>query len=96
MNQGFGHEMPQRHADAPHRPVSRWLVVIASGDVSVARLFVASREQVGEFDAATEEVTTLVRDATASAGAAGPEWDRALVGHTRAEREAATVYALAT
>jgi len=94
MNNGFGHEVPPRHAQQAHREVSRWLVVIPSTDGALARLFSADRTQVAEFDAGTEEVNDLIQTASASAGAGGPEWDRALGGHTAAERASATVYEL--
>ncbi|MEO6277538.1 hypothetical protein [Roseateles sp.] len=94
MNDGFGHEVPPPHAQQTHRQVSRFLVVIGSNDGGMARLFLADRTQVGEFDAGTEEVVELIKTAAASTGASGPEWDRALGGHTAAERASATVYEL--
>lgn len=94
MNDGFGHEVPPRHGQQAHRQVSRYLVVIGSTDGGVARLFLADRTQVGEFDAGTEEIAQMTRNAPATTGASGPEWDRALAGHTAAERAAATVYEL--
>jgi hypothetical protein len=94
MSQGFGHEMPSRHAQQAHRQVSRYLIVIASSAGPVAKLFAGSREQVGEFDASTEEVAVMTRSASASTGASGAEWDKALAGHSAEERAAATVYLL--
>ncbi len=94
MSQGFGHEMPSRHVQQDHRRVSRYLVVIASGAGPVAKLFLDSREQVGEFDASTEEVAVMTRSASSSPGAGGAEWDKALSGHSAEERAAAMVYQL--
>lgn len=94
MSQGFGHEMPSRHTQQEHRQVSRYLVVIASGAGPVAKLFLESREQVGEFDASTEEVAVMTRSASASTGASGAEWNKALAGHSAEERAAATIYLL--
>lgn len=94
MSQGFGHELPSRHAQQEHRQVSRYLIVIASGAGPVAKLFLDSRELAGEFDASTEEVAVMTRSATSSTGAGGAEWDKALAGHSAAERAAATVYLL--
>ncbi|MFN3304924.1 MAG: hypothetical protein ACK44A_14565 [Roseateles sp.] len=94
MNHGFGHEVPPRHAQHAHRQVTRYLVVIGSPGGALARLFVADRSQVAEFDAGSEEVAELIKTAAASAGAGGAEWDRALAGHTAAERAGATVYEL--
>lgn len=95
MNDGFGHEVPQQHAQRTHREVTRWLIVIPSADGALARLFSGERTQVAEFDAGTEEVNDLIQTAAACSGASGPEWDRALGGHTAAERANATVYELA-
>ncbi len=94
MNNGFGHEVPSRHAQQARRQVSRYCVVIASTDGALARLLLADRTQVAEFDAGTEEVAELIKTAASSIGAGGPEWDRALAAHTPAQRAAATVYTL--
>lgn len=94
MNQGFGNEVPRPHHQAPHRRVTRYLVVIDSGGSPVARLFLDSREQVAEFDAGTEEVTQMTQGLSPLAGAAGPEWDHALAGHSAAERSSASIYTL--
>ncbi|MGQ3051878.1 MAG: hypothetical protein ACT6S0_08850 [Roseateles sp.] len=94
MSQGFGHELPSRHNQQEHRPVSRYLIVIASSGGQVAKLFVETREQVGEFDASTEEVAVMTRNAAASSGATGAEWDKALAGHSAQERAEAMVYQL--
>lgn len=94
MNEGFGHEVPARHEQQTHRQVTRYCIVIASTAGALARLLLADRTQVAEFDAGTEEVAELIKTASASVGATGPEWDRALAAHTAAERAAATVYTL--
>ena len=94
MSQGFGHELPSRHNQQEHRQVSRYLIVISSSAGPIARLFLDSREQVGEFDASTEEVAVMTRNASATTGATGPEWNKALAGHSAQERAAATVYQL--
>jgi len=39
-------------------------------------------------------VALMTRGLAPAAGAAGPEWDRALEGHSAAERRAAEVYTL--
>lgn len=94
MSEGFGREVPPRHAQQTHRQVTRYLVVIGSPNGSLARLFLADRTQVAEFDAGTEEVAELIKTAPSSTGAGGAEWDKALSGHTAAERAGATVYEL--
>jgi hypothetical protein len=94
MAQVFGNEVPRRHTDTPTRKATRYLVVIDSGGSVAARLFVDTREQVGEFDASTEEVTVMTQGLVPVVGAEGPEWDQALAGHSAAERKAARVYTL--
>ena len=60
----------------------------------MARLFLDTRELVAEFDAATEEAAQMTAGLVPARGANGPEWDRALEGHSAAERSAADVYTL--
>ena len=94
MAQVFGNEIPRPHSQTPTRKVTRYLAVIDSGGSAIARLFTDGREQVAEFDASTEEVTVMTRGLVPSTGADGPEWDRALAGHSASERSAARVYTL--
>ncbi len=94
MNQGFGNESPREHPHAPHRKPARYLVLIDSGGSAVARLFLDTRELVAEFDASTEEVALMTKGLVPTTGAVGPEWDRALEGHSAFERSAADVYTL--
>ena len=94
MAQVFGNEVPRPHSQTPTRKAARYLVLIESGGVALARLFVESHEQVGEFDASTEEVTVMTRGLVPAIGADGAVWDLALAGHSAAERKAARVYTL--
>ena len=94
MAQSFGSESPRAHIQTWHRTVARYLVLIEAGGVMVARLYLESRELVGEFDAGTEEVAQLTAGLAPAKGATGPEWDRALEGHSPAERRGAEVYTL--
>jgi len=94
MAQVFGNEAPRPHSQTTTREPTRYLVVIESGGVAIARLFGADREQVGEFDASTEEVTVMTRGLVPALGAEGAEWDRALSGHSAIERRAARVFTL--
>jgi hypothetical protein len=94
MSQGFGNESPRAHVQTALRRPARYLVVIDSGGFTVARLFLETREQTAEFDAATEEVAQLTAGLAPGKGADGPEWDRALEGHSASERRAADVYTL--
>ena len=94
MSQDYGSPSPDAHVQTAHRKIARLLVVIDAGGVGVARLFLDSREQVAEFDAGTEEAAQMISGLVPVQGAEGPEWDRALQGHSLAERRAAKVYAL--
>ena len=94
MNHGFGNELPHSHSTAPHRKPARFLVVIDSGGTTIVRLFLDTRAPAGEFDAGTEEVALMTRGLAPVKGAAGSEWDRALEGHSPAERAAAEVFTL--
>jgi hypothetical protein len=94
MGQGFGIETPSKHHPGTLRQAARLLVVIESGGAMLARLFLASHEQIAEFDAGTEETVSMTSGLSAVRGANGPEWDRALAGHSVAERAAAEVYLL--
>jgi hypothetical protein len=94
MSQDYGSPLPDSHVQTEHRKIARYLVVIDAGGVGVARLFLDTREQVSEFDAGTEEAAQMVAGLAPAGGADGPEWDRALQGHSPAERRAARVYTL--
>ena len=69
-------------------------MLIESAGTVVVRLFLESREQVAEFDAATEETTQMMAGLHAQRGALGAEWDAALAGHSVSERGAASVFTL--
>jgi len=94
MSQNFGIEKPAAHAQSLHRAPTRYLVLIDAAGSIVARLFLESREQVAEFDAGTEEVALMTKGLQPAKGAGAPEWDRALAGHSAAERADAEVYTL--
>lgn len=95
MNDGYGIESPGAHHPAPHQEPARYVVIIDAGGSAVARLFLASREPVAEFDAGAEEVVQMTQGLQPRRGASGAEWDKALAGHSAAERAAAEVYTLA-
>jgi hypothetical protein len=94
MSHGFGNELPRAHGNTSPRAQTRYLVVIDSGGFMVARLFLASREQVAEFDASTEEVAQMIGHLRPDNNAGDASWDRALAGHSVAERAEARVYVL--
>jgi len=94
MSQVFGRESPSTHNQTSHRKPARYLVVIDAGGYGVARLFLDTRELVAEFDSGTEEAARMTAGRAPTKGADGPEWDRALEGHSTAERRAADVYLL--
>jgi hypothetical protein len=94
MNNGFGISSPATHHGTPRHAPVRFLIVITSGGFSVARLFLATREQVNELDAATEEVTQMTQGLVPARSASDAAWDHALAGHSADERAAAEVYTL--
>ncbi|MFO1215101.1 MAG: hypothetical protein U1E72_10955 [Burkholderiaceae bacterium] len=94
MSQDYGSESPRAHAQTEHRRPARYLVVISAGGPMLALLFLDTREQVAEFDAGSEEAVQMISGLVATRGAEGAEWDRALQGHSAAERRAAEVYHL--
>ncbi|HKW84034.1 MAG TPA: hypothetical protein VJN68_09800 [Burkholderiaceae bacterium] len=95
MNHGYGIESPGAHHPPPNQqqPV-RYVVIIDAGGSMVARLFIASRELVAEFDAGAEEIVQMTQGLLPERSASGSEWDRALAGHSAAERASAEVYTL--
>lgn len=94
MSDGFGNAAPAAHTHTAYRQAARYLVVIDAGGFGVARMFLETREQIAEFDAATEETVSTTRGLVPTKGASGAEWDQALAGHSAAERAAAEVYVL--
>lgn len=96
MSEVYGREVPSPHVQSAPREASRYLVVIPTTDGPIARLLLASREQVGEFNANTEEVLAMTRGLTPHPGASGSEWDRPLGSHSAGERAEALVYTLPT
>jgi hypothetical protein len=93
-NRGYGSEAPRAHTHTQHQKPARYLVVIESEGSAIARLMLDTREQVAEFDGGAEEVANMTAGLVPTAGADGPEWDRALAGHSASERKAAVVYTL--
>lgn len=94
MNNGYGMASPAQHVQTARQEPVKHLVVIDAGGVRIARLLLASREQVGEFDASTEEIAQMTQGLTPAVGALGAEWDKPLAGHSALERSAAEVYTL--
>jgi hypothetical protein len=94
MSEGFGIESPGGHTLWPHRKPVRYLVLIDAGELTIARLFLESREQVAEFDGGAEEVALMTKGLAPTHDAYAGDWDRALQAHTAAERGAAKVYTL--
>ena len=94
MSQGFGLSLPAAHVQTAPRPPARFLVLIEAGGSGVVRLFLQNHELVAEFDAGSEEASQMMAGLPCQLGAEGPEWDRALAGHSAAERRAACVYTL--
>lgn len=94
MSQVFGSEVPRKHLQTAHQGPVRYVVVIDAGGAAVARLLLADRSQVAEFDAGAEEVASMIRGRVPQQGATGSAWDRVLQGHSAAERAGAAVYVI--
>ena len=94
MNHGFGIERPSAHVQGAPRPAARYLVLIESAGPMLALMFTEARDMVANFDAGSEEVALMMRGLPPALGAGGPEWDRALAGHSAEERAAAEVFTL--
>lgn len=94
MTDSLGDEAPLRHVPHELRRHAKYLVLIDAGGPRVARLFDEQRRELAEFDASLEEVAQMVHGLQPERGADGPQWDRALEGHSRDERQAADVYVL--
>lgn len=78
-----------------HSSPVKFLIVIEAGGAMIARMFDANRGHVIDMDAATEEVVAATDGLVPTHSGTAPEWDRALAGHSAAERAAAQVYRLA-
>lgn len=95
MAQQYGIQPPSPHVNEDdHRPAARFLVVIDSGGVSSAKLFLEDRSLVGEFDGAAPEVVLMTSGLLAQQTAGQADWDQALGCHSAGERAAAQVYVL--
>ena len=76
------------------RPPARYLVIIDADGARTALLFTEARDNAGEFDASSEEVAVMVKGLRPALSAGGAEWDRALAGSSRRDRQEAEVYTL--
>jgi hypothetical protein len=95
-NHGFGIEARHPSGDRPHahRPARYLVLIVDATGVTAARLFDAERRAVADFDGGSQEVAVMTQGLTPTAGAATPEWDAALSGHSVDERRAAEIYTL--
>lgn len=96
MSQNYGIPVPPPHEHTDVRDAVRYVVLIESGGHVIARLFLADRTQVAEFDGGAEEVAMMTHELLSSEGASGSEWDHALGGHSAEERAQASVFTLET
>ena len=99
MSQQYGIEVPGGGGAVDHEPAqppARYLVLIdnAATGTRIARLFLASRKEVAEFDAAAPEVMSMIDELASAHSGMQPQWDEALAGHSPLERAAADVYEL--
>jgi len=76
------------------RPPARYLVLIDADGARTALLFTDQYQDAGEFDASSEEVAVMVKGLRPTLTATASEWDRALAGSSRLDRQAAEVYTL--
>ncbi len=95
MSQQYGIEVHNTHQPA-EQPPSRYLVLVdnAATGMRIARLFLDSRREVAQFDAASSEVLSLIGGLSATHDASQPVWDQALAGHSPLERAGADIYDL--
>ena len=94
MSQQYGIPTPGRHVGDARRPPAKYLVLIDSGGAATAKLFLADRSLVSEFDAGSEEVAQMLQGLAPGQGADAPAWDHALSGNSAAERASADIYTL--
>ncbi len=94
MSQGYGIESQHKPNGGPHRKPARFMVIIDSAGSMLAKLFLDNREEVGEFDAGSEEVAQMAIGLKPTQDAGDPAWDDALGAHSAKERAAADVYRL--
>lgn len=73
---------------------AKYLVLIEAGGIPTALLFDEERRQLAEFDSGSEEVAVMTRGLVPAAGADGREWDGALGGQSRRERQQAEIFTL--
>lgn len=93
---GFGIEARHPASDRAHahKPARYLMLIVDATGVTAARLFDADRRPVADFDGGSQEVSMMTQGLTSTTGAAAPEWDAALSGHSADERRAAEVYTL--
>lgn len=94
MDHGFGIERPAAHHASALQPSARYLVLIEAAGPVLALMFTEARELVANIDGGAEEVALMTRGLQPTLGAGGPEWDRALAGHSADERAKAQVFTL--
>ena len=73
---------------------ARYLVLIEQDGSMLARLFDADRRPVIEIDGTSEEVAVMTQGLQPAHEGDRTDWDHALRGHNRSERERAQVYTL--
>lgn len=96
MAQTYGIQAQPAPRGEPSLPPVRFVVLIdcAAQGSRLARLYLASRQPVAEFDAGASEVQLMLRELAPSSSAAHPDWDEALGQHSAEERAGAQVFTL--
>jgi hypothetical protein len=93
----YGREAARPAGDPqPEPPPARWVVLVDSASAArrIARVLLESRQEVAQFDAGSPEILLMTEGLEPARGAAGPEWDAALAGHSAEERDGAEIFAL--
>lgn len=96
MGQTYGIEAAQgERKHEPAQPPVRYMVLIDSAGAGgrVARLFLATLQEVAEFDASAPEVLSAIDGLVPKRDGLLPRWDGPLAGHSRDERAGADIYA---
>jgi hypothetical protein len=73
---------------------AKFLLIIAAGGETLARLFDAQRTHITDFDASSEEVAVMTSGLVGRLGVESREWGRALEGHNADELRTARVFTL--
>ena len=77
-----------------HKTPVKYLVLIESDGMAVAKLYDAQFGHVNDIDASSEEVAVMTRGLTPTENGNDATWSRVLEGHGEAHRRAAKIFTL--